>query len=358
MLSLSPMLTRLKLRHFRCIDLLDCELGPGMTVFVGANAQGKTSILEAACVLLRLQSPRTNSMAEMIQFDQRSFAVEGETGDTTLLFGYSGSRRKLKVDGESQSRGADYLRHSGLVAWMANDDLDLVRGGGEKRRRYLDFLGSQLDPGYRDALRSYDRALRSRNFLMKKEAVPNAQQLDAYAKVLIEYGSVIYQMRSAMVASLGPLANEAQVRIGGDGVVLGVDYLASGGGDLAEALADSREEERRRRQTVVGPHRDDVALTISGMPASSYASEGQQRTIALALKLAQAEHLKERFGTWPLLLLDDIFGELDKTRRNALMEMLPAEAQKLVTTTHLDWLEDGMEAGMVRQVRGGALISS
>jgi DNA replication and repair protein RecF len=193
---------------------------------------------------------------------------------------------------------------------------------------------------------------------MKKEAVPNAQQLDAYAKVLIEYGSVIYQMRSAMVASLGPLANEAQVRIGGDGVVLGVDYLASGGGDLAEALADSREEERRRRQTVVGPHRDDVALTISGMPASSYASEGQQRTIALALKLAQAEHLKERFGTWPLLLLDDIFGELDKTRRNALMEMLPAEAQKLVTTTHLDWLEDGMEAGMVRQVRGGALISS
>jgi DNA replication and repair protein RecF len=350
------MLTRLKLRHFRCIDLLECELGTGMTIFVGPNAQGKTSILESACVLLRLQSPRTSSLGEVIQFEQRSFAVEGEVGDSTLLFGYARSGRRLKVDGEAQSRGADYLRHSGLVAWMANDDLDLVRGGGDKRRRYLDFLGAQLEPSYREALRSYDKALRSRNYLLKKEASPNPGQLDAYGKVLIEHGTVIGETRSAMVAALGPFAQAAQMGIGGAGAVLGMEYRASGGTDLAAALEESRDEERRRRQTVVGPHRDDVELTMDGMPASSYASEGQQRTIALALKLAQAECLQERYGEWPLLLLDDIFGELDKTRRNALMGMLPADAQKLVTTTHLDWLEEGTEAGMVRQVRGGGLV--
>ncbi|MEM7145813.1 MAG: DNA replication and repair protein RecF [Verrucomicrobiota bacterium] len=349
------MLRHLKLRHFRCIDLLECELGPGMTVFVGANAQGKTSILEAACVLLRLQSPRTSSLREVIQFEQRSFAVEGEVGDSVLLFGYAGDRRRLKVDGEAQSRGADYLRYSGLVVWMANDDLELVRGGGEKRRRYLDFLGAQLDVEYRDALRRYDKALRSRNYLLKKEANPSREQLDAYARVMIEHGSLIMEQRAAMVEALGPLAEAAQVEIGGAGVGLGMVYEASAGEDLEVALAESRRDEERRRQTLVGPHRDDVSLTLDGMPASAFGSEGQQRTMALALKLAQAEVLQARFGKWPLLLLDDIFGELDKERRNALMGMLPAEAQKLVTTTHLDWLEEGTEAGMVHQVKGGAV---
>ncbi|MEM8955287.1 MAG: DNA replication and repair protein RecF [Verrucomicrobiota bacterium] len=349
------MLSRLKLRHFRCIDLLDCELGPGMTVFVGPNAQGKTSILEAACVLLRLQSPRTNSLREVIQFRQRSFAVEGEVGDSVLLFGYSGDRRRLKVDGGAVTRGADYLRYSGLVAWMANDDLELVRGGGEKRRRYLDFLGVQLDGGYRESLRRYDKALRSRNYLLKKDKTPSRESLDAYAKVMVAEGMVIMKQRAEMVTELGPLVQRAQIGIGGVDVELGMVYAASGGADLEAALDESREEETRRRQTLVGPHRDDVALTFDGMPASAFGSEGQQRTMALALKLAQAEVLEAQFGEWPLLLLDDIFGELDKGRRNALMAMLPVGAQKLVTTTHLDWLEDGAEAGMVHQVRKGAI---
>jgi len=164
-------LRTLNVNQFRCFESLRLELTPGITLFHGNNAQGKTSILEAACVLLRLQSPRTSTLAECIQFSQKAFAVGGNLecrNPVELRMQYRETGRKLLVDGENQKSPADFLRQSALVVWMANDDLSLVRGGGEGRRRFLDFMASQIFPGYRQALKSYEKALRSRNFLLKR----------------------------------------------------------------------------------------------------------------------------------------------------------------------------------------------
>ncbi|MEM7010905.1 MAG: DNA replication and repair protein RecF [Verrucomicrobiota bacterium] len=349
------MLTALKLRQLRNFDAMQCQLGGGVTIFVGDNAQGKTSILEAVCVAMRLQSPRSSTLADVVQFGQTEFAVSSEYRDQQLLVGYSKSRRKLVVDGTTVRKGGDYLRHSARVVWMANDDLDLIRGGGDGRRRYLDFMGSQIFPTYRPALRTYDRALRSRNFLLKRDAQPNWTQIDAYTKILAEQGAILTQCRAELIERLTPFATEVQQEVSGAAEALTLSYESAKGDRLTEALLELREQESRRRSTAAGPHRDDFQLNLNGMPAGQFASEGQQRTVALALKLGQARLFHQRVEEWPLLLLDDIFGELDPARRNALMSALPPEAQKLITTTHLDWLDDRLAPDLEYRVKAGTV---
>ena len=331
------MLSRLRLRNFRCFETLDCALSGGVSLFVGDNAQGKTSILEAVCVLLRLQSPRAGGIAELVRFGEDGFAIEGEFAGQQLLYSISGSRRRMAVDGTVSTRRGDYLAETGLVVWMGNDDLALVRGGGDGRRRYLDFAASQIHPGYRGALRAYERALRARNFLFKRDARPRWDQIDAYTKLLVEHGTVISEVRADLIDALAAPAADAQHSVSGRDEPLVLTYVRSGGEDLATAYEQSREEDARRRQTLVGPHRDDLGLEINSLPAAQFASEGQQRTIALSLKLAQGSVLHTVRGVAPMLLIDDIFGELDVSRRNALLENLPADSQKLITTTQLDW---------------------
>lgn len=339
------LLRSINLNHFRCFESLRLELDSGVTLFHGKNAQGKTSILEAICVLLRLQSPRSSQLAECIRFSEKAFAVGGKLDGIDameLRFQYRESGRKFLVDGENQKRSQDYLRHSALVVWMANDDLSLVRGGGDGRRRFLDFMAGQLFPIYRPALKTYEKALRSRNYLLKKDASPKWPEIDAYTKILHEQGSIVSDCRRELVFQLQSRAAEAEKKISGSGESLELSYeSASGeGDDLIATLAARRQEEFRRRQTVAGPHRDDLLLTLNGMPAAKFASEGQQRTVALALKLGQTQLFVDARPEPPLLLIDDVFGELDPDRRNALMAAWPEASQKLITTTHLDWMDD------------------
>ncbi len=334
------MLTRLELRDFRCFASLVFEASPGAQFFVGANALGKTSILEAACVLLRLASPRSSTLAPLVRWDAAAgFALKGGYGGRGLQMLYSAERKKLLLDDVEQAAATEYLRVARIV-YLGNADLDLVRGSGEGRRRFLDFLGAQIEPLYRVNLRAYERALRSRNRLLKI-APGRRREIEAYNVPLLEAGTMLTSLRRSLVAELTPWAERAGVAIsGGIDPAFGLTYQPGAGeGNFAEALHVTREEETRLRQTIVGPHRDDLALTLAGRPAAQFASEGQQRTIALALKLSQAGLLEAIWKTPPLLLLDDIFGELDPARRNALLLALPAGSQQLITTTHLDWLD-------------------
>ena len=321
-------------------------MGGGITLFTGDNAQGKTSILEAVCVLLRLQSPRTTSGKELARFGMDGFGIAGTLNGQDLTHAVSGADKKLLIDGEPVRRTADYLAASGLVVWMGNGDLELVSGTGEPRRRYLDFLGSQLFPEYRTALKSYEKALRQRNFLLKRDVSPPWPEIDAYTTVLVSHGQVLLSLRAALLAKLTPHAAAAHAAIRaadpGSATPETLSLTWQPGGDIQNfraQLHDRRSEEARRRVTVCGPHRDDFSSTLDGLPAGTYASEGQQRTLALSLKLAQATLLREARQQSPILLLDDIFGELDPHRRNALLAALPADSQKLITTTHLGWLD-------------------
>ena len=350
------MLDRLRLRNFRCFGLLDCPLEGGVTLFAGNNAHGKTTILESVCMLLRLQSPRAGTLSEAVRLGEAGFVIEGDFSGRHLMYSLSGERRQMKVDGDISKSRSEYLAQTGLVVWMGNDDLALVRGGGEVRRRYIDFAATQIYPGYRNALRAYNRALRARNFLLKRDNRPRWEQIGAYTKLLVEHGTVICESRANLVAALCPSACHAQSVISGRDESLGLDYVRSGGESLAAAYEQSADQDGRRRQTNVGPHRDDFILEIKGLPAGQFASEGQQRTIALALKLAQAEVLRVAKDADPVLLIDDIFGELDQARRNALLSYLPEASQKLITTTHLDWADGAfLNAAQRYEVDGSGL---
>ncbi|MBS0658048.1 MAG: DNA replication/repair protein RecF [Verrucomicrobia bacterium] len=349
------MLTSLRLRDFRCFEALACEVAPGLNFFIGPNAQGKTSLLEAICVGLRLASPRSTLLGPLVRHDQPAFAVRLQHGRTQLDFRYGAAEKSIALDGVQQGNANDYLQVGRLV-YFGNTDLELVRGRGEIRRRYLDFLGAQMEPLYRTHLRAYERALRSRNRLLKQYPLPR-REIAAWDGPLLESGAMLTALRASLVQELAPAAARAQMAIGlGRDATLDLAYLPGAGPDFAAVLAASAEQERRTGVTSVGPHRDDVSLLLDGRAAAEFASEGQQRTLALALKLAQAEMLRVAHGQ-PILLLDDIFGELDPERRNALFAALPAAAQKFLTTTHLDWLE-GPPGGPVWTVHEGRLSTA
>ena len=186
---------------------------------------------------------------------------------------------------------------------------------------------------------------------MLKEGRPRDAEILSYEEILAEHGTLLMQTRARLVEELSPLAAAAQNIVSGKNEPLTLQYLPASGPDLRESMLQARERETRLRQAVVGPHRDDLLLRLHGMPAADFASEGQQRTIALALKLAQGKLLESSGGRTPLYLMDDIFGELDPGRRNALMSHLPPLAQKWITTTHLDWLHETPELGEIGRFR-------
>ena len=263
------MLTQLQLRNFRCFEALTLEVGAGFTFFIGANGEGKTSILEAACVLLRLQSQRSSALSPLVRVGAKAFAVRGKIDSHALEFRYGGLHRKLKFDDVDQKTSTEYLRIARVVSF-ANIDIELVRGGSDARRRYLDFLGAQIEPAYRSTLRAYERALRSRNALLKS-STPRTREISAYDAPLIENGSRLREMRARMIEKLSPFVRQSHQEISGTTEKIDIYFAPGAAEDFAKDLADSREKELRLRQTVVGPHRDDVDLFVDGMPAHSFA---------------------------------------------------------------------------------------
>jgi DNA replication and repair protein RecF len=306
-------------------------------------------------MLLRMRSPRTTVINEMVRFGGTAFALEGLAGypgrETRLSLTCTPPSRVLKLDGVVQSSTADYLSQ-GRIVWFGSEDLLLVNGPAERRRKLLDSAGLQLGEhakSYARDLKAYDRALRSRNLLLR-EGKPRSH-VEAYDLPLCEAGERILEARRGLVAELAPLAARACASISGERLEL--EYSPGAGSPMIEALVASRPEEIRLRQTRVGPQRDDVTLTLGGIPAGSFASEGQRRTVALALKLAVAALLTKINGVSPLLLLDDIFGELDPARRAALLAGMPEGAQALLTTADLSGITLPGGATVHRLKEGG-----
>lgn len=332
------MVSRFLVRDFRCFTKFELDLHPDLTCVVGKNALGKTSLLEALAVLIRLQSPRTNSLQPVIRNGARGLVVDGIVHDYHLQCYYSASRRKLALDSVEQKDPTQYL-NVGRVVFFANSDIDLIRGSSEGRRRFLDFVGNQLFHNYREILRSYEKALRSRNAYLKM--VPaRPKEIAAYTKPLLKFGHQLTALRAFLVERLEPYVVSAFASVSDRGEAFAINYHPGATDDFERALSESAAEERRSRATLVGPHRDDLHFSVQSQPADLFASEGQQRTMAIALKLGQTRVLQAAWRQSPLLLVDDVFGELDVDRRNRLLAGLPAESQRVVTTTALSWLAD------------------
>jgi len=334
-------LARLRLRHFRNYARLDAEFAPGVHLLVGDNAQGKTNLLEAIYLLATLRSFRGAGGAQMIRHGQKGYFVGAEVvsqGPHQVKMYWSASRRQLALDGQPVRRLTDYLGTLRVVVFCT-EDLLLVKGAARTRRRFLDLLLAQTQADYLPLLQRYMQALRARNALLRQEP-PDEAALESFTRELLAAGVEILRRRRSLEPELGPLVGAAYGRMAPAAEAVTLAYQPSVKHDYAVELAQSRARERRYRTTLLGPHRDDLQLLLNERPAAHFASEGQKRTLAIALKMAQAEYLTHRHGSAPVLLIDDVLGELDARRRRAFLPLLTqsrlTSGQVFITATRED----------------------
>lgn len=333
------MLTTLRLSNFRCYSTLRWEIPAEGAVLLGANAQGKTSLMEAICFALTLHSPRATRLDKLVMQGEPRFGISLGTENATRRLLWQERKLNMQVNGAERRDYNDYLADSGPVTWLANSDIALVNGAAEERRHYLDFLGCQWHPVYRQALQAYRKALKSRNALLRHPRRSRAA-LASYAQILVQYGEILMQLRHQLLIRLSPHIAHVHRTISGGTEQVSIAYRPAATQSLADTLEQYLESDERAGFTTIGPHRDDFELRIGCMSAAEFASEGQQRTLAIALQMAQSSLLQEETGKAPILLIDDVFGELDTRRRQSLLSLLPIESQVFITTTTLDWLGD------------------
>lgn len=329
-------LLELHCQSFRCLDGLRFEPGAGLNVIRGGNAQGKTSVLEAILFAATSKSHRTNNEEDLVRHGAESFhiAVSAERADRSVRIEanwWQGAKR-FKVNGVAQARVSDILGRLHVV-FFSPEDIELVKGGAGERRRFLDMELSQVDASYLASLQQYRQVLRQRNELLRG-GHPDPDLFAAWDTQLAAHGGALIAARRSFLLDLAPLAAEAHARIA-DGELLALEYNpdVEDAENLLQMLERNRASDIRRGTTGRGPHRDEVRLSVAGHPARSHGSQGQQRTAALSLKLAELQLVKRRTGEYPVLMLDEVLAELDASRADSLFDAIPSEVQCIMTTT-------------------------
>jgi DNA replication and repair protein RecF len=331
-------LTRLWLHDFRNYESADLTLPPGLTVVRGSNGEGKTSLLEGIGYLATLASFRGVPSEALVREGATQAVVRGEgerQGRQLLIEAEIAARGRVTVNKQRLRRTNDLL-DALRVSVFAPDDLELVKGGPSARRRYLDDTLVALAPKHDALRRDLDRILRQRTALLRQSGgrlTPDiATTLDVWDSKLVAAGEALADARAALVADLEPALAKAYADLSPTrgAITAGYDAPWRGSG-LATALAEARHDELRRGVCLVGPHRDDLALRINDMPARTHASQGEQRSMALALRLAAHRLVADALDDVPILLLDDVFSELDPTRTDNLLHHLPP-GQAVLTT--------------------------
>lgn len=356
-------LAHLRLRDFRNYARLDANFAPGFHLLLGDNAQGKTNILEAIYLMATLRSFRGVGGAQMIRHGAKGYFVGGDVvgqGENEIKIYWSARERKLSLNAQPVKRLADYFGALRTVVFCT-EDLQLVKGTARTRRRFLDLLLAQTQPGYLALLQRYMRAVRNRNALLKQRLLDEAA-LESFTAELVKLGNEIIRARRELVPKFSPLARLAYRRIANDAEELRIEYQPSVKHDFAVELAQARNRERAFRATLVGPHRDDLQLLQNEKSAAQFGSEGQKRTLAIALKMAQAEYLTGIHGSPPVLLIDDVMGELDVKRRSGLLPLLErahhARGQVFMTCTEENWPTELGRDLQRWEVKSGALTRS
>lgn len=347
------------LQHFRNLPLVQVAFAGRRTFLLGANGQGKTNFLEALGYVTALRSFRGAEPRSLVALGQKQaglgFAVEHETfgaSRLTLTFGADG--RTVEWEQGKVTRLADFIGRFPTVAFSSQDN-QLLRGSPSLRRRWLDLTLAAMDGAYLAALQGYTRAVAERNMLLKQGA-RDAAVLEAFEHEAAGHAVALVAARAAGVQILSGLFCAAHARLVPEGEQAGLVYApdtaAATRADFAAALARARPRDLILKSTERGPHRDDVEFLLNGRPAKLFASEGQQRCLVIALRLAQAAYFKARGGVEPVLLCDDVLGELDPDRRRRFWAALDGNPQVVATGTsrpddEAAWQVLRVEAGRV-----------
>ncbi len=372
-------LKSLQLRNFRNYTEQYVDFTAPKTIILGENAQGKSNLIEAVEILSALKSHRTSRDRELIQSTQESAQIVGhldrETSGTVelSLTLRANGRRTAALNGVTQRRQMDFLGTLNMVQFSSLD-LDLVRGGPDVRRNWIDTLLLQLEPVYSHLLQQYTQILRQRNALLKAikaaaidptKTAPTTPAALWDAQLAVA-GSHIIRRRDRVIKRLLPLAQRWHQSISGQVEDLHIAYRPNVPIEIdqpeaiqTQFLAQIQGKgtiERYQGTTLVGPHRDDLEFLLNGTPARQYGSQGQQRTLVLALKLAELQLIEDVIGEPPILLLDDVLAELDLNRQNQLLDTIQDHFQTLITTTHLGSFDSGwLNASQILHIQAGSL---
>ncbi len=339
----------LSLVDFRSFDRLEVSPAEGVTVLVGPNAAGKTNTVEALQLLTAGRSFRAPRPRDLVRDGaaraRASARLEGDGRVVDVRCDVEAGRRGFWRNGK-RCQAAD-MPESLMSVLFTPDDLDIVKRGASCRRDELDGFGRQANRGYANVQAAYTRAVEQRNRLLK-EPVVDESLLEAWDASVALGGATLLEARLRLWARLSKKVSAVYADISG-GEELTCSYVCTLGEEaqglsrddlrdlFAATLGVRREEDLRRQQTCVGPHRDDVAFLIGGRDARAFGSQGQQRSVALALKMAEVELAEEILGSCPLLLLDDVMSELDASRRDAVVSFVGRGIQTVITTTNLGY---------------------
>jgi len=357
------LLTGLRLRDFRNYEVVELDLGEGFHLVTGPNAQGKTNLLEALYLLSTTRLLRGSRDGDAIRHGAQKASVEADSGRTNLaLVLEHGIRKRASLNSLGLPRASDLIGRLPCVCISAAD-LPIVRGEPSDRRLFLDLELSQTYPAYLQHFTLYKRALEQRNALLKlaNDRYVDDASFEPWEIQLADHGSAMREFRRRYVVDLTPYARDTHATLGhGEELALGYETKdeTEDSAAMSAALANRRREDIARKTTTIGPHRDELRISIDHKEGRTYGSQGQQRSAVIALKLATLRLLSEILGRTPLLLLDDILSDLDASRRAKLSEWILAHAdQALLTCTEPEAAgEEILDRATIYTVKAGRIV--
>lgn len=352
-------LNKLYLKNYRNYQELKITFTKNLVIFLGENAQGKTNLLESIYVLAMTRSHRTSSEQELIGWQGEQALIQGEvtkgTSKIPLEILLSKKGRKTKINHIEQNKLSSYVGQLNVIIF-APEDLSLVKGSPQIRRKFLDMELGQINPIYLYDLVQYQGILKQRNQYLKQlneKKKTDLLYLDILSEQLAEFGSKVLKARAQFVRRLEFWANTLHQQITHQKEQLEIEYVTSFSSlstqtqeeiqtQFLELLNQNKKKDMFRGTTTIGPHRDDLSFFVNQKNVQTYGSQGQQRTTALSVKLAEIDLIKEETGEYPILLLDDVMSELDDNRQLHLLETIEGKVQTFLTTTTLDHVKNKM----------------
>jgi len=341
-------ISQIALHNFRNYSQKIFEFSPGMTLIVGENGLGKSNLMESIYFVSTGHSPLCTRDKDMVKWNEKSFIlrVEGESGADKSFHCQSvelntRGQKKVKINQSESSRLADLMGYFGVVFFLPND-IEIVNGGPVIRRQFLDSLLCQFSPRYLDALRKYKRVLKQRNSVLKSAGRYSVKVKEVLTEQLVDYGSEVTYLRERFFKTFAENAKVFYEKISDKQGSFTAQYFSSVSSsgleqdrfkkEFAQKLLQLSESESYQKTTLIGPHRDNLLLLLGERLASDFGSQGQKRLIALSLKLASAKILEDEFKSPPVLLLDDVFSDLDEEKRIRLSNLIQQKSQIILAS--------------------------